>query len=184
MRPTRLPSTMPCLCPSPERGSTRRECDRRMDAGPEVESRRAGGGVPRELLAHARVEDLYVESLQTKSRLAPRQQLRDMLDQLARQHDLGRERQPVHAVLVEKRERIGVLAESLLREVCGEKRNSLFLPFSLRIGLQVFGLCSETDAERSLRKRRDLAEDVGVQRKFELEVAVAALDLVRLRIDG
>ncbi len=33
-------------------------------------------------------------------------------------------------------------------------------------------------------QRRDLTEDVGVQREFELEVAIAALDLVRLGIDG
>src|SRR5207245_6530968 len=129
--------------------------DPRMDAGPEVETRRPGRGILWQRIAQPRVEDLYVESLQTKSRLAPWQHLRDVLDQLARQHDLRRERQLVHAVLVEERERVGVLAESLVREVRGEERDSLFFPLRLRVHLQVFGLGGESDAKRPLRERRD-----------------------------
>src|SRR5207244_2833021 len=123
----------------------------------------------------SRVEDPYVECLQTKSRLTPWQQLRDVLDQLARQHDLGRERQLVSAVLVEERERVGVLAESLMGEVRGKQGNSLLLALRLRIRFQVFRLSGKADAERPLRKRSDLAEDVGVGRELELEVAGPAV---------
>src|SRR6266702_797421 len=86
------------------------------------------------------VEYLDIEGLQAKSRLAPRQHLRDVRDQLSREHDLRRERQLVHAVLVEKRERVGVLAESLVREVRGEERDSFFLALRLCVRLEVFGL--------------------------------------------
>ncbi len=84
-------------------GGARRERERRLDAGTEVETCRAGGGVLWQRLAQPRVENFNVQSLQTKSRLAPWQHLRDVLNQLARQHDLGRERQLVHTLLVEKR---------------------------------------------------------------------------------
>src|SRR5713101_6426162 len=167
-----------------EIGGARHELERLIDASPEVETRRATGGILRQRVAQSRVEDPYVECLQTKSRLAPWQQLRDVLDQLARQHDLGRERQLVSAVLVEERERVGVLAESLMGEVRGKQGNSLLLALRLRIRFQVLRLSGKADAERPLRKRSDLAEDVGVGRELELEVAVAALDLVRFRIDG
>src|SRR2546422_10051896 len=90
---------------------------------------------------------------------APWQHLRDVRDQLAREHDLRRERQLVHPVLVEERERVGVLAESLVREVRGEERDSLLLALRLRVRLQVFGLGGESDAEPPLRERRDLGED-------------------------
>src|SRR5712692_8295841 len=170
MRPTRFPSTMPCLWPRPERGSTNAASpgSARLMAMPLGTSSAAPGASVIGEWMQARSEDLDVESLQTKSRLAPWQHLRDVLDQLARQHDLGRERQLVHTLLVEKRERVGVLAESLLREVRGEERNSLFLALRLRVRLEVFSLGGESDAKRPLRERRDLAEDVGIGRELDV----------------
>src|SRR5439155_25225182 len=125
----------------------RREGDRRADAGSEIETCCAAGRVLRQVTAQPRVEDLDIEGLQAKSRLVPWQHLRDVRDQLAREHDLRRERQLVHAVLIEKRERIGVLAESLVREVRGKQGNSLLLALRLRVRLQFLRLGGEADAE-------------------------------------
>src|SRR6266699_1400323 len=160
-----------------EVGGARHELERLIDASPEVETRRATGGILRQRIAQSRVEDPYVECLQTKSRLAAWQQLRDVLDQLAREHDLGRERQLVRAVLVEKRERIGVLAKCLLREVRRKQRDSLGPALRLRVRFQVFRLGGETYAERSLRERRDLAEDVGVGASSRLRLPLPRLIL-------
>src|SRR6266704_5132582 len=123
----------------------RREGDRRADAGSEIETCCAAGRVLRQVTAQPRVEDLDIEGLQAKSRLAPRQQLRDVRDQLPSEHDLRRERQLVQAVLVEERERVGVLAEGLVREVRGEERDSFFLALRLRVRLEVFGLAPNPD---------------------------------------
>src|SRR5437879_3840699 len=64
------------------------ELERLFDARAQVETRRPGCGILRQRIAQPRVEDFYVESLQTKSRLAQWQHLRDVRYQLPRQHDL------------------------------------------------------------------------------------------------
>src|SRR2546423_10276307 len=133
-----------------ELGGTGCEREGLVDARPEVESRRAGGRVLRRVVAEPRIEDLYVQSLQAKSRLVPWQHFRDVGDQLAREHDLRRKRQLVHAVLVEERERVGVLAESLVREIRGKQGNSLLLALRLRVGLQILRLGGKADAKRPL----------------------------------
>src|SRR5260221_12718347 len=161
----------------------RRGPERLFDAPAQDETRRPGCGILRQRIAQPRVEDFYVESLQTERRLAHWQHLRDVRYQLPRQHDLGRASEFVQTVIVEERERVGVLTESLVREVRGEEWDSFFLPLRLRVCLEVFGLRRKTDAERPFRQRGDLAEDVGVRGELQVEIAVAALDLVRLGID-
>src|SRR5260221_1212040 len=130
----------------------------------------------RQRIAQPRVEDFYVESLQTKSRLAQWQHLRDVRYQLPRQHDLGRASELVQTVIVEERERVGVLAESLVREIRGEGRDSFFLPLRLRGCLEVFGLRCEADAERPCRERGELSEDGAVWGELRVELAARVLD--------
>src|SRR5258706_2576232 len=67
---------------------SRSELERLFDARAQIETRRPGGGILRQGIAQARVEDFYVERLPTKSRLVQLQPLRDVRQQLAPQHQL------------------------------------------------------------------------------------------------
>lgn len=97
-----------------------REGQRPVDAGAQIKPRRTSRRVVRNSLAQPRVEDLDVEGLQTRESLTPRQHPGDMRDELAREHDLRCSGKLMHAVVVEKRECVDILADSFLREVRGE----------------------------------------------------------------
>src|SRR5437868_5733449 len=175
---------MPCLCPSPERGrttaaspgsarwiamplGTSSAAPGASVSGASMQARRSRPAAPAlaywgRLPRRRGSRILTSRVFKTMRRSAPRQHLRDVLDQLAREHDLRRAREAVLALVVEQRERIGVLAERVLHAVRRDQRDVLLRALGLRVRVDVLGLGGEADAERRLLQARDLGEDVGI----------------------
>src|SRR5262252_8072520 len=186
---------MPCLWPSPERGrttaaspgsprwiamplGTSSDAPGASVSGWSRQARRSSPAAPAVAYCGSDPRRRASSTLTSRvfKRLAPRQHLGDVLDERSRQGDLRRARQLVHAGVVEQRERVGVLAEGLVREIRREQGNALLPALRLRVGHQILGLGGEADAEWSFQ-RSDVGEDVRVRSEVEVEMAVAALDL-------
>src|SRR5262245_17353875 len=125
---------MPCLCPSPERGSTTAarpgsarwmamplgtssEAPGASVSGASMQARRSRPAAPAVAYcgseSRSRGSRTLTSSVFKRKRLAPREHLRDVIEELPGEHDLRRACELVHAAVVEERERVGVLAERL-----------------------------------------------------------------------
>ena len=85
-----------------------------------------------------------------------------MGDQLPREHDLGRSRKFVRALIVKQDQLIVVGAKSMLCEIGGEQRHFLAPAFCIRVSLEILRLGGEADAERRPLARRNGPENIGI----------------------
>src|SRR5689334_13031534 len=86
----------------------------------------------------------------------------DMRDELARELELGAAAEVVLAAVVVQPDRVLVASQRILREVRGEKRDSLARTLLHCVPRQVFALRGEADAERGVLHAGDRRQDVRV----------------------
>ena len=90
-----------------------------------------------------------------------------MCDKLAGDHRFRRRRQRMGAVVVEQHDTVVVAAETVLDQVADDQRDVLPAPLGLRVGLKISALGGKADAERAIRQRRDLGQNVRILDQFD-----------------